>query len=80
MESPLIQDADTNHSSVMFSVKTKVKEIVTGDVLKVLERDFSDFGVGDTKYSQKEKKNVPVLSQSIHFENGHYGRPQPFRG
>ena len=80
MKSPLIQDADTNHSSVMFSVKTKVKEIVSGDVLKVMERDFSDFGVGDTKYSQEDKKFVSVLSQSIHFENGHYEMPLPFRG
>ena len=61
-------------------VKTKDKEIFTGDVLKVLERDFGDFGVGDIKYSQKKKKNVPVLSQSIHFENDHYERPRPFRG
>ena len=80
VKSPLIQDADTNHSSVMFSVKTKVKEIVSGDVLKVMERDFSDFGVGDTKYSQEDKKFVSVLSQSIHFENGHYEMPLPFRG
>ena len=80
VKSPLIQDADTNHFSVMFSVKTKVKEIDSGDVLKVMERDFSDFGVGDTKYSQEDKKFVSVLSQSIHFENGHYEMPLPFRG
>ena len=75
VESLLIQDEDTKHSSVVFSMKSTVKEIVTCDVLRIMERDLSDFGVCDTKYSQVDKQFISALSQSIHFENGHYEQP-----
>ena len=80
VEPPLNRNDNSKHSSVMFSVKTKVKEIVAVDVIRVLERDFSDFGVKDTKYSQEDQQFVRTLSQGIHFVNGHYEMPLPFRG
>lgn len=61
-------------------MKTKVKEVVSGDVLRLMEQDFSDFSVSDKKYSQEDKKFVSALSQGIHFENGHYEMPLPFKG
>lgn len=77
--SPLIIDEETK-PSITFSVKTKVKEVVSGDVLRLMEQDFSDFSVSDKKYSQEDKKFVSALSQGIHFENGHYEMPLPFKG
>ena len=76
--SPLVLDEDTKPSFIMFSVKTKVKEIVAGDMLRLMEHDFSDFGINDTKYSQEDKQFVSALSQGIHFENGHYEMPLLF--
>lgn len=78
--SPLVLDEDTKPSFIMFSVKTKVKEIVAGDVLRLMEHDFSDFGINDTKYPQEDRQFVSSLSQGIHFENGHYEMPLSFKG
>ena len=78
-ELPLDLD-DSMSSSVMFSVRTKVKEVVSSDILKVMERDFIEFAISDVKYSQEDKQFVRTLTNGIHFVNGHYEMPLPFRG
>ena len=65
---------------VLFSLKTSVKEIMSSEVLGVLEQEFSDSASFGVAMSQQDKRFLSVLSQNICFKNGHYEMPLPFKG
>ena len=79
VRSPHINEGNNQPPSVLFSLKTKVKEIVSGDILKIMEQEFSDSGIEGSALSQQDKRFISVLSEGIHFENGHYMMPLAFK-
>ncbi|XP_060585528.1 uncharacterized protein LOC132741396 [Ruditapes philippinarum] len=72
--------SDNHKNTVMFSLRTKVKEVVSSDILRVLEHDFCDLGITGDKLSQEDKLFLSKLSENICFQNGHYEMPLPFKG
>jgi hypothetical protein len=72
--------SDNHKNTVMFSLRTKVKEVVSSDILRVLEHDFCDSGITGDKFSQEDKLFLSKLSENICLQNGHYEMPLPFKG
>ena len=64
---------------VLFSVKTKVKEVKGTDVLRIMEREFCDPVTDSASYSQEDRRFLTLLDQGISFQNGHYEMPLPFK-
>ena len=75
--SPL-KDEGPRATPVMFSVRTSVKEVVSNEVLSILEHDFNDSVQSGTALSEQERTFLSILSQNISFKNGHYKMPLPF--
>ena len=71
--------ASDTQDSVMFSLKTKVKEVVSSDIIKLMEQDIIDPTLGQVAYSQEDMKFLTILEKGIKFDNGHYELPLPFR-
>lgn len=74
-----IKDEPNRESPVLFSLKTSVKEIVSSEVLGILERDFSDSALAGIALSQQDRRFLSVLSESICFKDGRYEMPLPFK-
>ena len=72
-----LENPQSNH--VLFSVKFSVKEVIGTDVLRVMEREFSDPLINVKSYSQEDKKFLTLLDQGITFKEGHYEMPLPFQ-
>ena len=71
--------ASDTQDSVMFSLKTKVKEVVSSNIIKLMEQDIIDPTLGQVAYSQEDMKFLTILEKGIKFDNGHYELPLPFR-
>ena len=76
----LLKDEGPRATPVMFSLRTSVKEVVSNEVLSILERDFNDSAQSGTALSEQERTFLSILSQNISFKNGHYEMPLPFKG
>lgn len=68
-------------SEVHFVCNTRIKEVVTpGDVLKMLESDFSERVGEETPVSQEDLHFLTKLKDGIkHKQDGHYEMPLPFK-
>ncbi|XP_053388583.1 uncharacterized protein LOC128551695 [Mercenaria mercenaria] len=72
--------SDSQKEVVLFSLRTKVKEVVSSDILRILDREFCDSGEMCNKLSQEDQLFVSKLSKGICFQDGHYVMPLPFKG
>lgn len=70
-----VQDS---HNYVQFSLRTKVKELISSDILKLMEQDLVD-PMLNSAYSQEDKRFLSILEEGIKFKDGHYELPLPFR-
>ena len=68
-----------SQNCVMFSLKTKVKEVMSSDILKLMEQDIIDPMLNQVAYSQEDIKFLSILEKGIKFQDGHYELPLPFR-
>ncbi|XP_053391972.1 uncharacterized protein LOC128554687 [Mercenaria mercenaria] len=80
-EVPSVRALPENYcvKSVLFSVRTSVKEIISSDVLNLLERDFRDSPETNLSYSQEDLQFLSILEDGIAYKQGHYEMPLPFR-
>ncbi|XP_053376587.1 uncharacterized protein LOC128547590 [Mercenaria mercenaria] len=72
--------SDSQKEVVLFSLRTKVKEVVSSDILRILDREFCDSGEMCNKLSQEDQLFVSKLSKGICFQDDHYVMPLPFKG
>ena len=63
----------------MFSDRTSVKEVVSSDVLRFMERDFCDSFETNHAISQNDLQFLSKLDESICYKDGHYEMPLPFK-
>lgn len=77
--SSLSVEENNRAPQVLFSLRTSIKEIVSSDVLGILESEFSDSALSGTAMSQHDRQFLSILSQNICFKNGHYEMPLPFK-
>lgn len=72
---------NTSVESVLFSVRTSVKEVIGSDVFSLLERDFSDAIGSSSLLSQEDLKFLSILENGISFNSreGRYEMPLPFK-
>lgn len=65
---------------VMFSLQTKIKELIKPETLsQMFELDFIEHSVGMKSISNDDRKFLAILKNGIHFLDGHYEMPLPFR-
>ena len=65
---------------VSFSFRNSTKVMYPADVAKMLDLDFSERHVNnDAGISQKDQRFITLMRQGIHFEDGHYTMPLPFK-
>ncbi|MES9904690.1 MAG: DUF1759 domain-containing protein, partial [Sedimenticola sp.] len=79
VSSSLTCDEKGRSSPILFSLRTTVKEVVSSDLLALMEREFSDSGVTGTDLSEHDRRFLTILSEGIHYQDGHYEMPLPFR-
>ncbi|MCG8044768.1 MAG: hypothetical protein N0E48_03640, partial [Candidatus Thiodiazotropha endolucinida] len=72
-------DAQSSQNPVMFSLKTKVKEIISSDILRLMERNLIDPVISSVAYSQEDQKFLSILENGVKFQDGHYELPLPFK-
>ena len=71
--------APDSQNSVMFSLKTKVKEVISSDILRLMEQNLVDPVLISVPYSQEDKEFLSILENGVKFQDGHYVLPLPFR-
>ena len=76
-EIPLV--AQDFQNPVMFSLKTKVKEVISSDILRLMEQNLVDPVLNSVPNSQEDKKFLSILENGVKFQDGHYVLPLPFR-
>ena len=77
--SSISTEGNNRAPQVLFSLRTSIKEIVSGDVLGILESEFNDSALSGTAMSQHDRQFLSILSQNICFKDGHYEMPLPFK-
>ena len=68
-----------SQNCVMFSLKTKVKEVMSSDILGLMEKDVIDPLSNQVAYSQEDMKFLSLLEKCVKFQDGHCELPLPFR-
>ena len=71
--------AQDSQNPVMFSLKTKVKKVISSDILRLMEQNLVDQVLNSVPYSQEDKKFLSILENGVKFQDGHYVLPLPFR-
>ena len=72
-----LSDGNFRSGSVLFYHRTLVREVVTDDVLRLLECDFRDSTGRDNgqSLSQQDRQFLKLLKDGIVFKDGHYEMP-----
>ena len=68
-----------SQNCVMFPLKTKVKEVMPGDIIELMEQCLIDPMTRQQAYSQEYMKFLSILENGIKFQDDHYELPLPFR-
>ena len=77
---PTLEPSVNLRTEVHYVSRTKVKEISSSDIIRVLETDFSERTQEDDPVSQEDLKFLSKLSKTItQNDTGHYEMPLPFK-
>ena len=53
------------------SLKTKVKEVMSSDILELMDQDVTDPLSNQVVYSQEDIKFLSLLEKGVKFQDGH---------
>ena len=73
-----LDDIHLSKSSIV--LRTKVKEVLPEDIIKILQSDFNEaIDEKDEKISQEDRQFLHIMKKEIKMVDGHYQMPLPLK-